>query len=830
MFKGESVWVKFKAQSTTTPTCIVQKYEDKYAAMMSFIPYVDSLTSIEDVEGIGEFWLVLDRSGSMSGTRIEMAKQATIVFLKSLTTGSTFNIVSFGSSYSYMFYQPIINNQENVQRAISEVQRFSADMGGTEIYKPLNSIFSKASSNERPRIIILLTDGEVSNSAGVINLIKAQAGNSKVHSIGIGNSVDRYLITESAKAGRGSASFVTNSNEIGKKVIGALKKCLLPCVNSWEISWPGECYPKTENLGFLYYGEKCVQYILLDSIPTSPLEIRFYDNYKNAFLAYSLSNFQIVPGNNIIKLWGKNKIDFLNEKQQENKFEIIKISKSLGIPSELTSFICIKENENPVEGDMITKKIPQARPFGLSNFNSAYQQNLFGSSNIHPSNQPNLFGSLSPNPYNQPSLFGISNINPRTQPYPYGSSNMNTMNQPILLGSSNAYLGNQTSIFGSSGAYPNNQSSLFRSSNVNPNLNQANLIRPSNTNQSYQTGLFGSSNINPSPNQTSLFGSSNMNPSPNQTGLFGSSNINPSPNQASLFGSSNINPSHQSNLFGSSNMSPQNPLSMPNKCLTGGMQGFPMSSSNTPFDPFATLSNTYNSSRAIPNPTNNVSLFQNSVPQPKKSEPEMQNTNLFDPFSAFEMNSAPMSNKPPVNNVFQSNNIPCAPCPQSQSLFGPSKNELLKESKKPDMFDLFSMDDALKPTSQFAEQDLMNLDLNMDFNSSKPPKNLKSFQPQTKSNNIYIDVISVQLAQGFWEYQSISQLFPEIKNIPKDLFQISEDLKLDVISTVFVLAYLYKYYSEKHEEWELVERKTNKWLKSMKISFEPLREVISNYV
>ena len=76
------------------------------------------------------------------------------------------------------------------------------------------------------------------------------------------------------------------------------------------------------------------------------------------FSNYFIENFQIVPGDQIFKLWAKNKIDFLQENSEINKEEIIKLSKGFGIPSNLTSFICVKQNENPVFQDMKTIKIP----------------------------------------------------------------------------------------------------------------------------------------------------------------------------------------------------------------------------------------------------------------------------------------------------------------------------------------------------------------------------------------------------------------------------------------------------------------------------------------
>ena len=50
----------------------------------------------------GEFIFILDRSGSMDGKRIKMAKQALLFFLKSLPPDSFFNIISFGTTCELM--------------------------------------------------------------------------------------------------------------------------------------------------------------------------------------------------------------------------------------------------------------------------------------------------------------------------------------------------------------------------------------------------------------------------------------------------------------------------------------------------------------------------------------------------------------------------------------------------------------------------------------------------------------------------------------------------------------------------------------------------------
>ena len=361
------IWIKYKSEDTGVPSCIVQKLQGKYAALMSFVPFSTDEMG-DDLEGTGEFIFLLDRSGSMYGDRINLAKRAAILFLKSLPVGSLFNIVSFGSYHEMMFQKSQKNTSANIEKSVKKIEYFMANMQGTDIYTPLNAIFSSAPSHEYPRIIFLLTDGKVKNADLVIKLIKKQAGKCRVHGFGIGDGVDPYLINQSAKAGRGCGYFINNNEELGKKVITALKQCILPCLNSWGINWPGESYPSTDKIGSVYYGEKCVQYILMDTIPDELPIIRCYDNNTKGFKDLRISGVREIQGEQIFKLWAKNKIDWLSEELDNHREEIIMLSKSFGIPCELTSFICIKENGEAVVGDMITRKVPIARPPRRSTF------------------------------------------------------------------------------------------------------------------------------------------------------------------------------------------------------------------------------------------------------------------------------------------------------------------------------------------------------------------------------------------------------------------------------------------------------------------------------
>lgn len=98
----------------------------------------------------------------MHGTPISVAKQALKLFIKSLPLGSRFNVISFGSDFSKLFENLVDYTKENVELALSEVEQFDADMGGTEIYQPLFDIYQNKDQLHEKQIY-LITDGQIAN-------------------------------------------------------------------------------------------------------------------------------------------------------------------------------------------------------------------------------------------------------------------------------------------------------------------------------------------------------------------------------------------------------------------------------------------------------------------------------------------------------------------------------------------------------------------------------------------------------------------------------------------------------------------------------------------
>ena len=146
-------------------------------AMIDFLPKFDDYC---DAYATSEFIFLVDRSGSMSGGFINSARETLILFLKSLPEGCNFNIIGFGSSYEKLF--PAVSvpyTQETLDKATQHAQGMQADLGGTELLRPLDYIFGEKTTSGLPRQIFVLTDGAVSNTDACIRKVKENAARSR---------------------------------------------------------------------------------------------------------------------------------------------------------------------------------------------------------------------------------------------------------------------------------------------------------------------------------------------------------------------------------------------------------------------------------------------------------------------------------------------------------------------------------------------------------------------------------------------------------------------------------------------------------------------------
>ena len=187
------------------------------------------------------FIFLIDQSGSMSGSAIKVASKALLLFLQSLPVGSYYQIIGFGGKFKAYDKTPKEYNQKNIKESIEIVEKLKGDMGGTNIYAPLDYIYqSKTAYNKilLPRNIFLLTDGEIDNKNATLNLIEKNSNKFIVHAFGIGNSFDKDLIKNAGIIGKGSYSFCKEINGLNKIIVSTLNNICTPSITNFEIKSP----------------------------------------------------------------------------------------------------------------------------------------------------------------------------------------------------------------------------------------------------------------------------------------------------------------------------------------------------------------------------------------------------------------------------------------------------------------------------------------------------------------------------------------------------------------------------------------------------------------
>ena len=155
--------------------------------------------------------LVIDRSGSMAGEKMELAKEAARATAEVLSPDDFLEVIGFDTVAERTVPLQSAANRLAIQRDIGRL----APRGGTAIFPALDAAYQDlAGSRAATRHVILLTDGQTSE-AGIPELVAAmRADGITVTSVGVGTDVNRTLLSEVADLGGGRAYFTADPSSI----------------------------------------------------------------------------------------------------------------------------------------------------------------------------------------------------------------------------------------------------------------------------------------------------------------------------------------------------------------------------------------------------------------------------------------------------------------------------------------------------------------------------------------------------------------------------------------------------------------------------------------
>jgi len=159
-----------------------------------------------------EYIFVVDVSGSMEGFPLNTSKKLLRELIGKLQPTDLFNVVLFAGDSTLLSPKSLEANPQNIAKAIAllEQQRGS---GGTELLAAMEQAMSLPRQEGISRSLLLITDGFVSGEQGVFDHIRNNLNRCNVFALGIGTSVNRYLIEGVAKAGMAEPFIVTEEGE-----------------------------------------------------------------------------------------------------------------------------------------------------------------------------------------------------------------------------------------------------------------------------------------------------------------------------------------------------------------------------------------------------------------------------------------------------------------------------------------------------------------------------------------------------------------------------------------------------------------------------------------
>jgi Ca-activated chloride channel homolog len=324
-----------------------------------------------------ELVFVLDTSGSMMGFPIEKAKEVIDLALDGLYPGDTFNLITFSGDTHILFPEPVYPTAENLRKAKAFLASRSGS-GGTEMMKAIRAALAPSDSQDHVRVVCFLTDGYVGNDMEIIGEVHKHP-KARVFSFGIGNSVNRFLLSKMAEAGRGEVEFVTLADKAEASAHRFYERIRAPLLTDVSIDWGklpvADVYPS--RLPDLFAGKPLV----ITGRYTAPIQSTIQLRGQRAGIPFKrdidLNFSQDTPQHEgLASLWARTKIDDLMSQDWQGmqtgtpagllREQITQLGLDYRLMTQFTSFVAVEERTVMQDGKPRRVQVPVEMPDGVS--------------------------------------------------------------------------------------------------------------------------------------------------------------------------------------------------------------------------------------------------------------------------------------------------------------------------------------------------------------------------------------------------------------------------------------------------------------------------------
>jgi Ca-activated chloride channel homolog len=155
--------------------------------------------------------VVLDRSGSMAGSKMDLAKEATKAPLSLLKEDDRFGVLTFDYNFQWALKIAEVRDKESMRQTISKI----VATGNTNIYPALREAYEQLKETEgETKHIILLSDGQTPAEDFKGLASEMQKDKITISTVAVTAASDRVLLSNIAEWGGGRAYYVENPQTV----------------------------------------------------------------------------------------------------------------------------------------------------------------------------------------------------------------------------------------------------------------------------------------------------------------------------------------------------------------------------------------------------------------------------------------------------------------------------------------------------------------------------------------------------------------------------------------------------------------------------------------
>ena len=273
-----------------------------------------SITEVSE-RAYRQYIFVLDRSGSMQGTKMDQAKIAFSSMVEQLGSNDLFNIIAFSTTINELWAEPHAADSSNIIAAQDWVNGLGAG-GSTNFHDACLAGLDTFYEGNYAKAMFVLSDGQptisVTNREDImIAVSESNELGVSVSTIAFGSDADETLMANIASQNNGYFTFIEPSEDASTEMLDFYKKFSTPVASSYSIQIDGDLEATTlQPLGEspFFNGSE----VIITGRYGASLAIQTDIEYVTGIETYQ--NLATFPGTNnhyVEYIWAQHRIMFL---------------------------------------------------------------------------------------------------------------------------------------------------------------------------------------------------------------------------------------------------------------------------------------------------------------------------------------------------------------------------------------------------------------------------------------------------------------------------------------------------------------------------------------